>query len=144
MREEYFVYISGINPFISEYGVVQQIYFDFFFWIIGIMGSFSVILFVRQISQYCSEFINGFLEAMGRITLQLYVLQSFFLEGVLSQFIAYFPLRGECLIEWIIAPLFAIAYAVVLMIGIKFNGKIPYLPMVLFGVKKKWDPDWKN
>lgn len=31
MREEYFVYISGINPFISEYGVVQQIYFDFFF-----------------------------------------------------------------------------------------------------------------
>lgn len=42
MREEYFVYISGINPFISEYGVVQQIYFDFFSELLELWGVFQL------------------------------------------------------------------------------------------------------
>ena len=78
---------------------------------------------------------------MGRVTLQLYVLQSFFLEGVLSQLINHLPLSGGggqsyiFLMEWVVAPIIAIVYAVILKIGVKIIGKVPHLSTALFGVK---------
>lgn len=95
MKSEYFVYVSGINPFKSEYGFTKQVYFNFYRFMIGVCGSFSVILFVKQISKKCgSNLVIAFCEEMGRSSLQLYVLQSFLLEGVLSQVIACLPLNS--------------------------------------------------
>lgn len=94
MRKEYFVYVGGINPLISEYGFAKQVYFDLYRLIIGIVGSCSIIMLVMQIEKYLPSAANKFFEAMGRVTLQLYVLQSFFLEGVLSQIANRLPLSG--------------------------------------------------
>lgn len=94
MREEYFVYVGGINPVVSEYGFAKQVYFDLYRLIIGILGSSTFIMLVMQIGKYLPSAVNKFFEAMGRVTLQLYVLQSFFLEGVLSQLINHLPLSG--------------------------------------------------
>lgn len=140
MREEYFVYVGGINPVISEYGFAKQVYFDLYRLIIGIVGSSTIILLVMQIGKYLPSAVNKFFEAMGRVTLQLYVLQSFFLEGVLSQLVNHLPLSGGqsyiFLMEWIVAPIIAIVYAVILKIGVKIIGKLPHLSTALFGVKK--------
>lgn len=67
-------------------------------------------------------------------------LQSFFLEGVLSQLINHLPLSGGgqsyiFLMEWVVAPIIAIVYAVILKIGVKIIGKVPHLSTALFGVK---------
>lgn len=99
MREEYFVYVGGINPFVSEYGFEKQVCFDLYRLIIGIVGSCSIIMLVKQIGKYFPSSVNEFFEAMGCVTLQLYVLQSFFLEGVLSQLVNRLPLSGGRLSE---------------------------------------------
>ena len=39
--------------------------------------------------------------------------------------------------EWVVAPAIAIVYVMILMLGVKIIGNIPYLPNVLFGVEKK-------
>lgn len=140
MREEYFVYVGGINPVVSEYGFAKQVYFDLYRLIIGILGSSTIIMLVMQIGKYLPSAVNKFFEAMGRVTLQLYVLQSFFLEGVLSQLINHLPLSGGgqsyiFLMEWGVAPIIAIVYAVILKIGVKIIGKVPHLSTALFGVK---------
>ena len=44
MREEYFVYVGGINPVVSEYGFAKQVYFDLYRLIIGILGSSTFIM----------------------------------------------------------------------------------------------------
>ena len=141
MREEYFVYTGGINPFVSEYGFAKQVYFDLYRLITGIVGGCSIIMLVKQIGKYLPSYMNKFFEAMGRVTLQLYVLQSFFLEGVLSQIADRLPLMGGqnfvSLMEWIVAPVIAIVYAVILMLSVKVIGNVPYLSTILFGVKKK-------
>lgn len=38
--------------------------------------------------------------------------------------------------EWVVAPIIAIVYAVILKIGVKIIGKVPHLSTALFGVKK--------
>ena len=50
--------------------------------------------------------------------------KAFFLEGVLSQLINHLPLSGGgqsyiFLMEWVVAPIIAIVYAVILKIGVK-------------------------
>ena len=142
MRAEYFVYVGGINPFVSEYGFVKQVYFDLYRLIIGIVGSCSIIMLVKQISKYLSISGMKFFEGLGRVTLQLYVLQCFFLEGVLTQIVNHLALSGGgqsfvCLIEWVVAPSIAIVYATILMAGVKIIGNVPCLPTILFGVNKK-------
>lgn len=37
--------------------------------------------------------------------------------------------------EWVVAPIIAIVYAVILKIGVKIIGKVSHLSTALFGVK---------
>lgn len=94
VKEQYFVYVSGINPFTSDYGFMQQIWFDFYRLLIGVVGSLSIVLFLKRTYQCGAKSIERFFTTLGHNTLQIYVMQSFFLEGVLSQAVEHLLLTG--------------------------------------------------
>ena len=94
VKEQYFVYVSGINPFTSDYGFIQQVWFDLYRLLIGVAGSLSIILFVKRTYQCWAKSIAHYLSTLGNNTLQIYVMQSFFLEGVLSQAVERLLITG--------------------------------------------------
>lgn len=85
-QNRHYIYISGLNPFHSEYGFINQIEIDLFRWLIGYVGIgfFSVVLqqFIYTLSTHN---ILCQVEKIGRVTLQIYVLQKLFLEEIFGR-----------------------------------------------------------
>lgn len=139
MDEHSFVYVSGINPMTSSYGFFRQIWFDFYRLVIGSAGSFAVIILVKRTHMKWATPIELFFEVLGINTLQIYVVQSFILEGVLSKIIAAVMLSGggmhasSIVLNLLIAPIVAFFYAVVILVGVGIIKQIPVLSTILFG-----------
>ena len=84
-KEWSFDYISGVNPMTSEYKPYIQMGINIYRWIIGIVGS---IVFTEIMQLLYAKYMNlrfvKFVNRIGKETLQIYVMQCFFLEGVIS------------------------------------------------------------
>lgn len=108
-KPDYLVYVSGINPITSDYGFWKQVGMDVYRLITGAVGSLSVIFVVRALNEngkamfmkqfckfqvWCGKTPSWFFETLGKKSLQVYVLQCFLLEGVLSQFVNLITNRG--------------------------------------------------
>lgn len=80
-HKDMYIYTSGIIPWKSSFGFWTQIRIDIYRWILG----FSGICFVVILTKYAVKIpilqmiING-LKKIGLYTLQIYILQRFFLE----------------------------------------------------------------
>lgn len=84
-----YIYTTGINPLVSEYGVVNQIGIDIYRWCVGLFGSVFVLILTYIIIQKFSEKaivkrISKTFSYLGCISLQIYVMQRVFLELFLS------------------------------------------------------------
>lgn len=84
-KEWSFDYISGVNPMTSEYKPYIQMEINIYRWIIGIVGSivFTEIMQLLYVKYMNLRFVK-FVNRIGKDTLQIYVMQCFFLEGVIS------------------------------------------------------------
>lgn len=84
-KEWSFDYISGVNPMTSEYKPYIQMVINIYRWIIGIAGSivFTEIMQLLYVKYMNLRFVK-FVNRIGKETLQIYVMQCFFLEGVIS------------------------------------------------------------
>lgn len=84
-KEWSFDYISSVNPMTSEYKPYIQMEINIYRWIIGIVGSivFTEIMQLLYVKYMNLRFVK-FVNRIGKDTLQIYVMQCFFLEGVIS------------------------------------------------------------
>lgn len=84
-QEWSFDYISGVNPMTSKYKPYIQMGINIYRWIIGIGGSivFTEIMQLLYVKYRNLRFVK-FVNRIGKETLQIYVMQCFFLEGVIS------------------------------------------------------------
>ena len=137
-----FVYISGVNPFISTEGFSKQIGIDIYRWYIGLIGSIAIIIAVKYIVDLASETnrLVIWVERVGQYSLQIYLLQRILLE-ILGYHIAqtiflnigYNPLILNIQIyNLLITPLIAIIYACIILCIIKVFIKLK-LSKYLFG-----------
>ena len=142
IKESCFVYISGINPLTSQYGFVEQVWLDFYRLLTGVAGSLSIMLLIRRTYQRWAKPIQLFLSCLGQKTLQIYVLQSFLLEGVLSQSTKYLSANGGdwqnnlFILNFLVTPIVATVYACIFLIGIRIIDLIPGISLFLFGRKR--------
>lgn len=84
-KEWSFDYVSGVNPMTSEYKPYIQMEINFYRWIIGIVGSVVFIEIMQLLYAKCMNLrLVKFVNRIGKETLQIYVMQCFFLEGVIS------------------------------------------------------------
>lgn len=84
-KEWSFDYVSGVNPMTSEYKPYIQMGINFYRWIIGIVGSAVFTEIMQLLYAKCMNLrLVKFVNRIGKETLQIYVMQCFFLEGVIS------------------------------------------------------------
>lgn len=162
-KSDYLVYVSGVNPVTSDYGFWRQIEMDAYRLITGIAGSLSVIFAVkvlndnknikftksqyRKFSVWCSKVLKGFFQMLGKQSLQVYVLQCFLLEGVLSQFVRLIANRGggsaqnSFLLDTIFSLITAIIYSITLLIISRLIERIPFFTVILFGKKSQGEKE---
>lgn len=137
-----FVYVSGVNPFISSEGIKTQIIIDIYRWGIGILGisaAIIIILYTIKILSLNSKFIHQIGE-IGKKSLQIYLIQKilieFFSNRVMSnivQKIGYNPLTKNMIAyNWVITPAISIVYIVIILYIIWILNKIK-LSKILFG-----------
>lgn len=137
-----FVYVSGVNPFISSEGIKTQIIIDIYRWGIGILGiaaAIIIILYTIKILSLNSKFIHQIGE-IGKKSLQIYLIQKilieFFSNRVMSnivQKIGYNPLTKNMIAyNWVITPAISIVYIIIILYIIWILNKIK-LSKILFG-----------
>ena len=84
-KEWSFDYISGVNPMTSEYKPYIQMGINIYRWLIGIVGSIAFTEIMQLLyAKYMNLKFVKFVNRIGKETLQIYVMQCFFLEGVIS------------------------------------------------------------
>lgn len=79
-----YIYISKINPFCSEYGFKNQVSIDIFRWILGYTGIGFMMALIYKLSQITNikKFLYLLFGRLGKITLQIYILQRLLLEEI--------------------------------------------------------------
>lgn len=93
-----YIYTSGINPYISEYGFIKQIQIDIFRWILGYMGIIFVTVILQILFQKSNikRLLGLIFGKLGQVTLQIYVLQRILLEEMCGKAYRLFvDYRGE-------------------------------------------------
>lgn len=80
--KEHYIYVSGIMDLSDEIGVGRQIEIDIFRWVIGLVGSISIIMivkyFLKDVSSECR--IRKMFCEFGKYTLEIYVMQRILIE----------------------------------------------------------------
>ena len=80
-KEWSFDYVSGVNPMTSEYKPYIQMGINFYRWIIGIVGSSVFTEIMQLLYAKCMNLrLVKFVNRIGKETLQIYVMQCFFLR----------------------------------------------------------------
>lgn len=141
-ERKHYIYISGILPGQSEYGVWEQIRIDLFRYLIGWFGCVAVlgVLYFVYGKLRRFPFVNT-VEAWGRESLKLYVLQTFFLERLMAavfrksvEFIGVNCLTGNRFVfDFIVTPVCAGLACVVLMWMAHWFERCEPLGFALFG-----------
>lgn len=131
-KDYYLVYVSGINPFSSSYGVLNQIMYNLYRFLAGAFGSITIITFVKNCTR-CPLHLQNYFSVLGAHTLQIYVMQSLLLEGVVSHFARGFICDGGYLVINLIAFVLSIIYTFLFLIAIKAIELTPKLRFILFG-----------
>lgn len=137
---ESLVYVSGINPLNSKYGVVDQILIDVYRWVIGLIGVIVCIMISHKF--YKMDILinlkNNIIN-IGKNSMQLYILQAFFLEKVISQIIKILcKVTGENILinniflySTVITFIIAIVYTVILTRILKIIKNTPFITKIL-------------
>lgn len=145
-REEHFIYISGISPFGSEFGFWGQIKIDIYRYLIGFLGTLSVIYIfeiVYRLLRYnkvAKIIIYG-----GRHSLDIYVMQRLVLEYVLAavfvKFVDYCGInyftKNMLLFDYVYSFLCSLLCFAILLFGAKQIEKSRIISFLLFGRVKK-------
>ena len=136
------VYVSGVNPFKSNEGVLTQIGIDIYRWIIGLLGiivSTEGIRYLVRKKKWNNSFAK-WLEIMGKYSLQIYLVQKLMLEflgnrimSLIVQKLGWNPLTTNIHVyNFILTPIIAVLYASVIICVIKIIEKMK-LSKILFG-----------
>lgn len=145
-KKECYIYTSGINPLSSEYGVTAQISIDIFRWLVGFVGCIFILciveIFMRKVelSKVLKVIIN-FIAKLGVLSLHIYVMQRILLEYIVSKYydlfikkIGYNILAENIILyNFVITPLIALIFAVVLGLIAESINKNKRVNLVLFG-----------
>lgn len=138
-NENCYIYTSGINLFNSKLGFKTQLLIDIYRYIIGLLGSISIVFLFTSIIK--SEYIKKVIGELGRFSMQIYIMQCLCLSWLWStvwrkiiEQIGYNPLfLSEKLYSFVITPIMAILVAVLLYWISRLIGKLPKVSKLLFG-----------
>ena len=77
--KEAYIYISGVNPIISQYGFGMQTVYNLIRWMAGFLGSYGIatVIFLAQKKLFI---VGKCFSELGKISLQVYVVQHILLE----------------------------------------------------------------
>lgn len=120
---DFYIYTTGI-AIIS--GGIRQIKIDIYRWIVGLLGSFSIIYISKKILEkdiHRNSIINFFIK-LGEKSLQIYILQAFLLEriatflynGLLTKIDLSWIVADMLIYNFIITPLIAISFALIILL----------------------------
>lgn len=124
-KTDSFVYVTGVNPFLSTKGFWSQIFIDLYRWAIGFIGSFSVIIVIMKIGKMISKDnpVIKFIQKAGRYSLQIYLVQKVALEFVgnrgmsaVVKILGFNPLTKNMLLyNALFTPIIALLYACIIV-----------------------------
>lgn len=142
-KSEYSVWNIGCNVLRSSRQEVVLIIFRGF---IGVVGSLSMMIlysiFYDALKKFKADKINTYIASLGKATLEIYILQTIFIELILGKFVwvlngyigknvfALHPVLGG----YMCAPLIAVMSAGALCMMQKYIKKIPVIGAYLFGI----------
>lgn len=135
--KEDFIYTTKINPFTSNMGFTNQIAIDLYRWFIGGAGIVVVITIIKYIVDIfsCKKIIKV-LSELGKISLEVYVIQYLFLENIGAKYLKQIDLNlsnNELIYNIVISPIFSILILLIIFVVIKLLCKKKNLYFLVFG-----------
>lgn len=135
------VYVSGVNPFKSNEGILTQVWIDIYRWIVGLLGIIVSTEGIRYlVRKKGNNSLAEWLETIGKYSLQIYLLQKVILEflgnrtmSLIVQKLGWNPLTTNIHIyNFILTPIITVLYAISIVFIIKIIEKMK-LSKLLFG-----------
>lgn len=137
-EEKHYIYTTGISLFTLERSWLEQLGIDCFRYMIGLLGSLSVIILTKKGIHRFPKNIKKVLALCGKKSLEIYILQCIIVSWIFSMFYSNISLRvgvalrNIMIIDLFVAPLTTIAFVMLIILLIKILGKSRKLNQILF------------
>lgn len=139
-KREHYIYTTGITIWMSDFSIQTQLFIDIYRYIIGLMGSISIIYIIKNSVELMPHYIKRFLAYSGQYSMQIYIIQGFIIKiyAIVLEKVVYHIgnnifTQNYFLYNFIITPFFAIATIVVALLIAKETNKNKKISKILFG-----------
>lgn len=138
-----YIYTSGINLFRSDYGFIEQFQINTYRWVLGYAGiGFMVVLLQLLFKKsYVKDVVFRLFGKLGRVTMQVYILQRILLERIFGRVCKMAGHYGEVnfitknvyLCNFVITPVIGLVHLIIIYKLIWWIRKFDKLNQYLFG-----------
>lgn len=141
-NKQAYIYVSG-TVFNAKERFLEHLLIDVYRFLVGFLGSVFIIVIAKAILKTFSKF-KGFENAekcianVGKLSLQIYVLQIVVVERFIPDFLNFFDLDlgkifNEFVFTYLIGPIISLVIVFCICIGVKFISRFKKISFVLFG-----------
>lgn len=139
-NKDCYIYNTGITIWNSKNGIIQQSIIDVYRYIIGLLGSISVVIIIDKVIGNININVKKYLIELGQYSMQIYIIQSLFFGlylKVINRIVEYFGIniltKNMLFYNLIITPILSIIAIFMILIIIKYIEKNKKISKIVFG-----------